>query len=138
MNSNETLVFSIFQGPNVFSCQNITAVERTYILMLLLLQGDVWFDNIKNLGQYTLQYLLEIVWHHLRKKSISIQCLLDTPRTERVSEKTWQVILAQTSRPCFLKEDFSRICANKNYKLLHAYVICVYIVSAKYAYTKAM
>ena len=64
MNWNETQVFSIFQGPIVFSCQNITAVERTYILMLLLLQGDVWFDNIKNLGQYTLQYLLEIVWHH--------------------------------------------------------------------------
>ena len=29
-------------------------------------------------------------------------------------------------------KDFSRICANKNYKLLHAYVQCVYIVSAKY------
>ena len=26
------------------------------------------------------------------------QCLLDTPRTVRVSEKTWQVIV-QTSRP---------------------------------------
>ena len=53
-------------------------------------------------------------------KKVNKQCLLDTPRTVRVSEKTWQVI------------DFSRICANKNYKLLHAYVQCVYIVSAKY------
>ena len=59
------------------------------------------------------------------------QCLLDTPRTVRFSEKTWQVIV-QTSRPKIWKEDFSRICANKNYKLLHAYVQCVYIVSAKY------
>ena len=33
---------------------------------------------------------------------------------------------------CPAPEDFSRICANKNYKLLHAYVQCVYIVSAKY------
>ena len=31
-------------------------------------------------------------------KKVNKQCLLDTPRTERVSEKTWQVIV-QTSRP---------------------------------------
>ena len=54
-------------------------------------------------------------------KNVNKQCLLDTPRTVRVSEKTWQVIVRT-----------SRICANKNYKLLHAYVQCVYIVSAKY------
>ena len=60
-------------------------------------------------------------------KKVNKQCLLDTPRTVRVSEKTWQVIV-QTRRP---QEDFSRICANKNYKL-RAYVQCVYIVSAKY------
>ena len=53
-------------------------------------------------------------------KKVNKQCLLDTPRTLRVSEKTWQVIV-QTSRPWFWK-DFSRIYANKNYKLLHAYV----------------
>ena len=41
---------------------------------------------------------------------VNKQCLLDTPRTVRVSEKTWQVI------------------ANKNYKPLHAYVQCIYIV----------
>ena len=64
-------------------------------------------------------------------KIVNKQCLLDTPRTVRVSEKTWQVIV-QTSRPKFWKEDFSRICANKNYKLLHAYVQCVYIVLAKF------
>ena len=64
-------------------------------------------------------------------KKVNKQCLFDTPRTVRFSEKTWQVIV-QTSRPKFCKEDFSRICANKNYKLLHAYVQCVYIVSVKY------
>ena len=64
-------------------------------------------------------------------KKVNKQSLLDTPRTVRFSEKTWQVIV-QTSRPKFWKEDFSRICANKNYKLLHAYVQCVYIVFAKY------
>ena len=31
-------------------------------------------------------------------KKVNKQCLLDTPRTVRVSEKTWQVIV-QTSRP---------------------------------------
>ena len=62
-------------------------------------------------------------------KKVNKQCLFDTPRTVRFSEKTWQVIV-QTSRLKFLKEDFSRICANENYKLLHAYVQCVYIVSA--------
>ena len=64
-------------------------------------------------------------------KKVNKQCFLDTPCTVRVSEKNWQAIV-QTSRPYFFKQDFSRICANKNYKLLHAYVQCVYIVSAKY------
>ena len=31
-------------------------------------------------------------------KKVNKQCLLDTPRTVRVSEKTWQVIV-QTRRP---------------------------------------
>ena len=31
-------------------------------------------------------------------KKVNKQCLLDTPRTVRVSEKTWQVI-ARTRRP---------------------------------------
>ena len=31
-------------------------------------------------------------------KIVNKQCLLDTPRTVRVSEKTWQVIV-QTRRP---------------------------------------
>ena len=61
-------------------------------------------------------------------KKVNKQCLFDTPPPHtKIQWKTWQVIF-QTSR----KEDFSRICANKNYKLLHAYVQCVYIVSAKY------
>ena len=37
--------------------------------------------------------------HFVKKeKKINKQCLLDTPRTVRASEKTWQVIV-QTSRP---------------------------------------
>ena len=31
-------------------------------------------------------------------KTVNKQCLLDTPRTERVSDKTWQVIV-RTRRP---------------------------------------
>ena len=31
-------------------------------------------------------------------KKVNKQCLLDTPRTERVSDKTWQVIV-RTRRP---------------------------------------
>ena len=34
----------------------------------------------------------------LKMKKVNKQCLLDTPRTVRVSEKTWQVIV-QTRRP---------------------------------------
>ena len=45
-------------------------------------------------------------------KKVNKQCLLDTPRIVRVSEKNWQAIV-QTSRP-------------------HAYVQCVYIISTKY------
>ena len=39
----------------------------------------------------------------MKMKKVNKQCLqnvLDTPRTVRVSEKTWQVIV-QTSRPYF-------------------------------------
>ena len=35
-----------------------------------------------------------------KMKKVNKQCLLDTPRTVRVSEKTWQVIV-QTRRPWF-------------------------------------
>ena len=34
----------------------------------------------------------------LKMKKVNKQCLLDTPRTVRVSEKTWQVIV-RTRRP---------------------------------------
>ena len=36
----------------------------------------------------------------VKMKKVNKQCLLDTPRTVRFSEKTWQVIV-QTSRPKF-------------------------------------
>ena len=39
---------------------------------------------------------IDIVTYVMKK--VNKQCLLDTPRTVRVSEKTWQVIV-QTRRP---------------------------------------
>ena len=59
-------------------------------------------------------------------KKVNKQCLLDTPRTVRVSEKTWQVIVLS-----FEKNISVESVQTKN-KLLHAYVQCVYIVPAKY------
>ena len=40
----------------------------------------------------------EMYVHPMKMKKVNKQCLLDTPRTVRVSEKTWQVIV-QTRRP---------------------------------------
>ena len=34
----------------------------------------------------------------IKNEKVNKQCLLDTPRTERVSDKTWQVIV-RTRRP---------------------------------------
>ena len=59
-------------------------------------------------------------------KKVNKQCLLDTPRTVRVSEKTWQV--EKTS----VESVQTKIIYFFQTKLLHAYVQCVYIVSAKY------
>ena len=39
----------------------------------------------------------------VKMKKVNKQCLLDTPRTVRFSEKTWWVIV-QTSRPKFWKK----------------------------------
>ena len=39
---------------------------------------------------------MRFTWVSMKK--VNKQCLLDTPRIVRVSEKTWQVIV-QTSRP---------------------------------------
>ena len=36
--------------------------------------------------------------YFVKMKKVNKQCLLDTPRTERVSDKTWQVIV-RTRRP---------------------------------------
>ena len=49
-----------------------------------------------------LHYSKSHVPAHIMKK-VNKQCLLDTPRTVRVSEKTWQVIV-QTRRPYFDKK----------------------------------
>ena len=42
-----------------------------------------------------MEQMLHFPWYFHMKK-VNKQCLLDTPRTVRVSEKTWQVIV-QTS-----------------------------------------
>ena len=65
-------------------------------------------------------------------KKVNKQCLLDTPRTVTVSEKTWQVIVKKPADLSFEKKISEESVQNKNNKLLHAYVQCVYIVSAKY------
>ena len=44
------------------------------------------------------QIRYELCSYQLQMKKVNKQCLLDTPRTVRVSEKTWQVIV-QTRRP---------------------------------------
>ena len=45
-----------------------------------------------------LNYLLMFSLFPDQMKKVNKQCLLDTPRTVRVSEKTWQV-LVRTRRP---------------------------------------
>ena len=50
-------------------------------------------ENYKNIG-----FLSNTGPDPLKMKKVNKQCLLDTPRTVRVSEKTWQVIV-RTRRP---------------------------------------
>ena len=57
--------------------------------------------------------------------------LIRYPRTVRFSEKTWQVIVKPADLSFEMKISVESV-VNKNYKLLHAYAQCVYIVSAKY------
>ena len=54
----------------------------------------------KDLGGKSRKNMVEhqIIKNDKKMKKVNKQCLLDTPRTVRVSEKTWQVIV-QTSRP---------------------------------------
>ena len=63
-------------------------------------QGELTPKSVKESCRYSNSS--ELLWlvllpAKIMKKS-NKQCLLDTPRTVRVSEKTWQVIV-QTSRP---------------------------------------
>ena len=44
------------------------------------------------------KYMCFTVLNLIQMKKVNKQCILDTPRTVRVSEKTWQVI-AQTRIP---------------------------------------
>ena len=71
----------------------------------------IYGDLYKNL-QWSLTFDLKVVTHLKSAseasydvinmatimKKVNKQCLLDTPRTVRVSEKTWQVIV-RTRRP---------------------------------------
>ena len=74
--------------------------------------------------------IIQDTWASKMKK-VNKQCLLDTPRTVRFSEKNWQVIV-QTSR------DFSIICANKNYNsFMHMFnVSTLYLQSIKLLHQK--
>ena len=58
-------------------------------------QHMFWMENEEN--NFPIRTL---IWGPdlIKMKKVNKQCLLDTPRTVRVSEKTWQVIV-QTSRP---------------------------------------
>ena len=47
---------------------------------------------------YELTETFKIFKIQTQMKKVNKQCLLDTPRTVRVSEKTWQVIV-RTRRP---------------------------------------
>ena len=58
--------------------------------MLSLFQQNI--NNFK--FKWSIVYKLKII----QMKKVNKQSLLDTPRTVRVSEKTWQVIV-QTNRP---------------------------------------
>ena len=57
--------------------------------------GTHIFFNYFFLGNKILLCILKGIW---KMKKVNKQCLLDTPRTVRVSEKTWQVIV-RTRRP---------------------------------------
>ena len=66
-------------------------------------QGSEFFPKTKGdsiTGQDRAQKHCDFRFSQIEKKmkKVNKQCLLDTPRTVRVSEKTWQVIV-QTSRP---------------------------------------
>ena len=60
---------------------------------LLLTQMMKETKEQSRLVSYCFQYRIP-----MEMKKVNKQCLLDTPRTVRVSEKTWQVIV-QTIRP---------------------------------------
>ena len=66
-----------------------------------------------------------------KMKKVNKQCLLDTPRTVRVREKTCQVIVKPADFS-FEKKISVQYVQTKIITLLHAYVQCVYIVSGKY------
>ena len=59
---------------------------------LVVTENESMHPNIEFTYQIKVCYCLKAM------KKVNKQCLSDTPRTVRVSEKTWQVIV-QTSRP---------------------------------------
>ena len=92
------LIYSICRPPKVI-------VRGGHKIMLNFFKKKdlpTYLPKLKLMGRstankYILKDGLRTVLQDEMKK-VNKQCLLDTPRTERVSDKTWQVIV-QTRRP---------------------------------------
>ena len=67
--------------------------QNKKIMIILMSVVTERLLNRQKLAQLTLKVPITM-------EKVNKQCLLDTPRTVRVGEKTWQVIV-QTSRPYF-------------------------------------
>ena len=63
----------------------------------MLVGNQTAFSSTQIKMHHWMGWVSEVDYHSQMKK-VNKQCLLDTPRTVRVGEKTWQVIV-QTSRP---------------------------------------
>ena len=65
-------------------------VNPKYVTVVTLYIPDIVVTTVTN---------LKLIWlQPFQMKKVNKQCLLDTPRTVRVSEKTW-LVTVQTSRP---------------------------------------
>ena len=88
------------------ACENpVKAIKHLYLPRDKLM-AKVYFPTKENFTCPQEQICLNLFFTtdyrlmQVKMKKINKQCLLDTPRTVRFSEKTWQVIV-QTSRPKF-------------------------------------
>ena len=87
-----------------FSCINICQVKRENLTTEREVRGfqHLPWDlvNISAFNPYLCINPMKYSPKFAKMKKVNKQCLLDTPRTVRVSEKTWQVIV-RTGRPLF-------------------------------------